>query len=120
MLNINEKVVFGTGEEKEVCPVYVLTAVQVDIVACTTPDGPSDDFSYAIILDSFIGAQRYVFNQTILGRIEHYEDEECYETYYVNGKNRAERLIEKMKEKGTIDLKYWTPYNDQPLSRYAV
>lgn len=120
MLNINEKVVFGTGEEKEVCPVYTFRLEQVDIVACMTEEGPSDDMSYAIILDSFVGAQRYVLNSFIVGRLEHIEDEDFSETIYIKSRHRAERLIEKMKAKGVVDLQYWTPYNDQPLSRYAV
>ena len=36
-------------------------------------------------------------------------DEETGEMfdYYINSTNRAERLMEKIKEKGTIDLSYW-------------
>lgn len=89
-----------------------LTAHQGDVVHCMTPDGPSDDFCYHILLENWFTGSIYRLNTVIYGHIrsETYEDEDCTEdvTWYENARTRAESLIEKIKAKGEVDLDNWT------------
>lgn len=90
-----------------------LSAYQHELVECMTPEGPSDDFSWKIILVNWFSGWEYELKTEIVGKIEDYEFEdeedgfyECGRTY-VNGRTIAERLIEKMKAKGTLNLAHW-------------
>lgn len=91
-----------------------LSKVQHEFVDCMTPDGPSDDFSWKIVLTNWFTGSVYELNTLVVGRIrsETYEDEESgYSedvTWYENGRTRADALIEQMKTKGVIDLTNWT------------
>lgn len=93
---------------------WMLTKEQFELVYCMTPEGPSDDFSWKIRLTNFFTGEEYVLKTIIVGKIvsETYEDEEDgYSedvTYYKNGHQVADDLIEKMKAKGVIDLTHWT------------
>lgn len=84
-----------------------LTMEQFELVYCMTPDGQSDDFSWKIRLTNWFTGEEYVLKTVILGHIrsETYEDEDC--TWYENGRTRAEALIQKMKDKGVINLDNW-------------
>lgn len=86
---------------------WMLTKWQGDVVHCMTPDGPSDDFCWHIVLTNFFTGEEYVLKTTIHGRIEGHNDPECDELYYMNGRNRADRLIEQMYKVGQIDLNNW-------------
>lgn len=93
---------------------WILSKVQGDIVPCMTPDGPSDDFFWHITLTNWFTGYVYVLNTPVVGRIrsETYTDEEDgYSedvTWYENGRQVADDLIEKMKAKGVVDLTHWT------------
>lgn len=98
-----------TVEEK----MWVLSKVQHEFVECMTPEGPSDDFSWKIVLENFFTGSVYELNSEIVGKIisEDYEDKEsgyCETvTYYKNGRSVADDLIEKIKAKGVVDLNRW-------------
>lgn len=93
---------------------WMLSKLQYEFVNCMTPDGPSDDFSWKIILTNFFTGEVYELNTLIVGKIrsETYEDEESgYSedvTWYENGRIRADSLIEKMKAVGKLNLDNWT------------
>ena len=91
---------------------WSLSMEQFELVYCQTPEGQSDDFSWKIRLTNWFTGSQYVLNTVILGKIrcETYEDEDYTEdhVWYQNGRTTAENLIEKMKEKGVIDLTHWT------------
>lgn len=93
---------------------WILSKVQGDIVPCMTPDGPSDDFCWNITLTNWFTGSVYVLNTPVVGRIrsETYEDEETgYSedvTWYENGRNRADALIEQMKKVGKLNMDNWT------------
>lgn len=85
-----------------------LKAHQGDFIECQTPDGPSDDNEYYIVLTNFFTSEEYKLTNPVRGRIR-YEDDECgTHCWYENSRNRAEGLIEMMKAKNEIDLDYWT------------
>lgn len=89
-----------------------LSIEQFELVECMTPEGPSDDFSWKIRLTNWFTGSEYILNTVIVGRIrcKTYEDEDCSEdvVWYENGRTRAEDLIDKMKDKGIVDLSNWT------------
>lgn len=90
-----------------------LSKEQYEFVGCMTPEGPSDDFSWKIILTNWFTSSVYELNTLILGKIrsETYEDEDGYSedvTFYQNGRITADNLIEAMKAKGVINLDHWT------------
>lgn len=93
---------------------WMVRSVQGDVVYCTTPDGPSDDFCYYIEIENFFTGEIYRLNSTVYGciRSKTYEDEETGYSedvvWYENARNRAETLIEKIKAKGVIDSVKWT------------
>ena len=91
---------------------WSLTKEQGDLVECQTPEGPSDDFCWHILLNNWFTGETYRLNSTIYGRTvtREYEDEDCYEcvTVYMNGRSRADALITVMEAKGEIDLNNWT------------
>lgn len=86
---------------------WMLTKEQFELVYCMTPEGQSDDFSWKIRLVNFFTGEEYVLKTVIVGKIvsETYIDEDV--TYYKNGRQVADDLIEKMKAKGVIDLDNW-------------
>lgn len=98
-------------------PMWHLSMWQGDVVHCMTPEGPSDDFCWHIILTNWFTGEEYVLKTTVHGHIrsETYEDEETGysedHVWYENGRTRAENLIEAMKAKGEIDLENWTKTN---------
>lgn len=92
---------------------WSLSKQQYEFVGCMTPEGPSDDFSWKIILTNWFTSSVYELNTLILGKIrsETYEDEDGYSedvTFYQNGRITADNLIEAMKAKGVINLDHWT------------
>lgn len=87
--------------------IWFFTKEQGDIVYCNTPNGPSDDFEWTILLINWFTGSEYRLKATIRGRIEGHNDPECEELYYMNGRNRADRLIEQMKKAGTVNLDNW-------------
>nr|DAE46176.1 MAG TPA: hypothetical protein [Caudoviricetes sp.] len=86
---------------------------QFEFVGCMTPEGPSDDFSWKIMVTNFFTGDTYELKTLILGKIrcKTYEDEETgYSedvTWYQNGRTTADDLIEKMKAKGELNLDNW-------------
>lgn len=93
---------------------WSLYKVQGDVVPCMTQDGPSDDFCWNVYLVNFFTGEEYVLNTTIYGvmREETYEDEETGYSedvvWYENGRTRTDSLIEKILEKGQVNLDNWT------------
>ena len=89
-----------------------ITAHQGDFIECQTPDGPSDDNEYHIILTNWFTNEQYRLTHPVRGHIryEEVEDEDYSETiaWYENSRTRAENLIEMMKAKNEIDLDFWT------------
>lgn len=91
-----------------------LSKVQGDVVPCMTPDGPSDDFCWSIILVNWFTGSEYVLKTPVYGRIrsETFEDEETgYSedvTWYENGRTRADALIEQIKKAGKVNLENWS------------
>lgn len=86
-----------------------LSKWQGDVVHCMTPDGPSDDFVWHIVLTNWFTGSEYVLNTTIHGHIrEESDDESGDHVWYENGRTRADNLIEKMKKVGKINLDNWT------------
>lgn len=91
---------------------WALSVRRQEIVACMTPEGPSDDFVCTVWLDNFFTGSRYVLKTAIFGKIvsQDYDDGEGYcetVTYYKNAHTVASDLIEKMKAKGVINLDNW-------------
>lgn len=94
-------------------PMWHLSSWQGDVVHCMTPDGPSTDFCWYIVLTNWFTGTEYVLKTSIHGHIrsETYEDEDGYSedvVWYENGRTRADNLIEKMKKTGTVNLDNWT------------
>mgnify|MGYP000408215848 FL=1 len=93
---------------------WMLYKEQFEFVGCMTPEGPSDDFSWKIVLANFFTGDTYELKTIITGKIrsETYVDEETGYSedvvWYENARNRAESLIEKIKAKGVIDSAKWT------------
>jgi hypothetical protein len=91
---------------------WYVSKEQFEFVECMTPEGPSDDFSWKIVLTNWFTGSVYVLNHIVVGRTEHYEyeDEEFYDSgfVYVNGRSRADRLIEKIIKTGKVNLENWT------------
>ncbi len=90
-------------------PMWGLSVFKGDLIDVVTVDGPSDDYKCEIHLTNWYTQRVYALDRVIIGRIENITDEETGQDfdYYINSTNRAERLLEKMKEKGTIDLSHW-------------
>lgn len=90
-------------------PMWSLSVFKGDLIDVVTIDSGSDDYKCEIHLTNWYTGKVYALDHVIIGRIETLEDEETGEMfdYYINSTNRAERLMEKIKEKGTIDLSYW-------------
>lgn len=92
---------------------WMLYKEQFEFVSCMTPEGPSDDFSWKIVLANFFTGDTYELKTIITGKIrsETYVDEETgYSedvTWYQNGRITADNLIEKMKAKGVLNLDNW-------------
>lgn len=93
--------------------VWGLVVEREDLIACMTPEGPSDDFSCSIHLHNWYTGEHYVLNSLIIGKIhcQDFEDKATgycdTVTYYKNSFNTASDLIEKMKAKGVINLTHW-------------
>ncbi|QQG33780.1 hypothetical protein ZPAH1_orf00018 [Aeromonas phage ZPAH1] len=107
-IDINETIKvqdsFGCVEEK----VWYLEVLQGNIVRVLTEEGPSDDFSYCIVLNNFFTKESYTLNHLFVGMCEDYDGENIY----VGGSVLANRLISKMWKSGKINLKYWTEVVD--------
>lgn len=92
-----------------------VTKEQHEFVECMTPDGPSDDFSWKIVLTNFFTGEVYVLKREIVGKINwcEYECEGYVETqtWYENGRRVADDLIEKITKKGEVDLTFWEKVN---------
>lgn len=86
---------------------WMVTKLQGDIVECMTTEGPSDDFCWYIQAENFFTGETYVLKTVVYGRIEHFEDEEFSESFYVNGRTRADRLIAQILKAGKIDTANW-------------
>ena len=53
-----------------------LKAHQGDFIECQTPDGPSDDNEYYIVLTNWFTGEEYQLTHPVRGRIRYEEDEE--------------------------------------------
>lgn len=87
---------------------WFLKAYQGDFIECMTPDGPSDDNEYYIVLTNFFTNEVYQLARPVHGRIREESYEDGDHVWYENSRTRAENLIEAMKAKGVIDLAHWT------------
>lgn len=87
---------------------WFINAHQGDFIECMTPDGPSDDNEYYIVLTNFFTGEVYQLNTPIRGRIREESYEEGDHVWYENSRTRAETLVEAMKAKGVVDLDFWT------------
>lgn len=103
MINLNSTIrcqdFGGMIKEKQWC----VSKRKGDIVAVNTPEGPSDDFAWEIVLFNFFTQAEYVLKTKIVGKIVHTEDD----SYYVNGRACADRMIERIKAVGKVDLNNW-------------
>jgi len=108
IININETIEvrdsFGIVQEK----VWYLEVLQGNIVRVITEEGPSDDFSYCIVLNNFFTQKSYTLNHLFVGMCEEYEGENIY----VSGSVLADRIISKIMKAGKINLKYWAEVVD--------
>lgn len=86
---------------------WMLKAEQGDFIECMTPEGPSDDNEYYIILTNWFTGSVYKLKTPIRGRIREESYEEGDHVWYENSRTRAESLVEKMKAKGEVDLNLW-------------
>lgn len=90
-----------------------LSVFKGDIVEVNTTEGLSDDYKCEIHLHNWFTGTTYALNHAFIGKIEFFEmiDEETGQDFseygYVRSETLAERLIEKMKAKGKIDLSHW-------------
>ena len=93
---------------------WSLSVFKGDLIDVVTIDTGSDDYKCEVHLHNWFTGRTYALDRVIIGRIESLTDEETGQDfdYYINSTNRAERLIEKMKEKGTIDLTHWIDVTD--------
>ncbi|AHY25191.1 hypothetical protein AVV36_gp219 [Pectobacterium bacteriophage PM2] len=89
-----------------------LSKHQGDLVYCDTPEGRSDDFEWIILLSNSFTGEEYILNTTVKGRIEYYEHGEDSGSFYLNGRSRADHLIEQMTKTGEINLSNWTRINE--------
>lgn len=115
IININE--VFmktDAGGTKYKSQVWDLRLQEENIVACMTPEGPSDDFSFSVWLTNLQTKNSYVLKTIIMGKMvsKDYwinEKEGLLETvqFYKRGRCVGEDLIERIKEKGVVDLNRW-------------
>ena len=101
-LNASVKAKCFNGEYQET--MWVLTAVEGDIIEVETTEGTGTDFTFTIELHNFFTDWTYELKTVITGRIE---ENEIGEFYYVNARTRAERLIARMKKVGKLDMKNW-------------
>ncbi|ANM46543.1 hypothetical protein BI036_gp180 [Morganella phage vB_MmoM_MP1] len=91
--------------------IWYVSKEEFELVGCMTPEGPSDDFSWKIILTNWCTGSVYELKQIIVGRQEsyEYEDEDFYDSgiVYVTGRSCADRLIEKIIKVGKVNLENW-------------
>ncbi|QXN69744.1 hypothetical protein KELASSE_215 [Escherichia phage vB_EcoM_Kelasse] len=83
---------------------WFLMAVEGDIIEVETAEGMGTDFTFTIQVHNFFTGWIYELNTVIVGKIE---QNELGEWYYVTARQRAERLIEKMKKVGKLDMQHW-------------
>lgn len=109
IINLASTVATKDFEGKVNETMWSLGVFKGDLIDVVTVDGPSDDYKCEIHLTNWFTGRVYALDRVIIGKIETLEDEETGQDfdYYINSTNRAERLIDKMKEKGTIDLSHW-------------
>ncbi|ADM80093.1 hypothetical protein phiAS5_ORF0250 [Aeromonas phage phiAS5] len=101
MININETIKTNDGMTIKL---WDLRVERGDIVACMTPEGPSDDFECSIMLFSGFMADEFRLNHRFVGKIVHAEDD----SYYMNAHSVATVFMEKILAKGEIDINHWT------------
>lgn len=95
--------------------VWMLSVFKGDLIDVVTIDGVSDDYKCEIHLHNWFTNRTYALNNVFIGKIESLFDEECgYHDFYVRSETLADRLIEKMKAKGQIDLTYWIDITNDP------
>lgn len=92
---------------------WSLSVFKGDIIDVVTMDGASDDYKCEIHLHNWFTGKTYALNHVFIGKIEYCEmiDEETgqdfSENVYVRSETLADRLVDKIKAKGKIDLSYW-------------
>lgn len=85
-----------------------LSVFKGDLIDVVTIDGVSDDYKCEIHLHNFFTNRTYALDRVFIGKIESLYDDECgYHDFYVRSETLADRLLDKMKAKGVIDLSYW-------------
>lgn len=95
-------------------PMWSLSVFKGDLIDVVTVDGPSDDYKCEIHLTNWYTGKVYALDRVIIGRVETLEDEETGQDfdYYIRSSDRADRLMQKIKEKGMIDLSHWVDVTD--------
>lgn len=85
-----------------------LSVFKGDLIDVVTVDGLSDDYKCEIHLHNWFTNRTYALNNVFIGKIESLFDEDCgYFDVYVRSEVLADRLIDKIKAKGVVDLSYW-------------
>ncbi len=92
---------------------WYLSVFKGDLIDVITMDGVSDDYKCEIHLHNWITGRTYALDTVFIGKIEYCEmidektGQDFSENVYVCSETLAERLIDKIKAKGKIDLTYW-------------
>jgi hypothetical protein len=93
--------------------IWSLSVFKGDLIDVMTTEGRSDDYKCEIHLNNFFTGRTYALNHAFIGKIEYFEmiDEETGQDFseygYVRSETLAERVIEKIKAKGQVDLSLW-------------
>lgn len=95
------------GDVKE--SVWSLSVFKGDLIDVRTVDGFSDDYKCEVHLTNFFTGDVYALDFVFIGRVENWSDEETGQDWdmYVCSEYRADRMIEKIKEKGFVNLANW-------------
>lgn len=104
ILNLNTMTNFADGINS---PMYALEVCRGDLVEVMTEDGPSGDFACTIILIDTMTFDSWELPYTFIGSLVTTEEEDGDWTTYVNSASKAEKMIEKIKARGTVDLSKW-------------
>lgn len=108
---------FG-GKTKD--SVWHLSVFKGDLIDVMTTEGRSDDYKCEIHLHNWFTGETFALNHAFIGKIEYCEmiDDETgqdfSENVYIRSETLADRLVEKMKEKGKIDLTHWINITNDP------
>lgn len=97
---------FGAAAKESI---WSLSVFKGDLIDVHTVDGLSDDYKCTIHLTNWFTGSVYSLDTLLIGRVETWTDEATGQDWdvYVSSENRADRLIEKIKAKGVVNLDNW-------------